>query len=540
MSADQSSIEIKTALRKLNPKNGGDHKYRVRRLNKFRNYVTAEKIAHHGLQTNNNDSSKDGGGGGESQSHPLHSKTNTPEFYDDDLIMLFTGTNSMNGEDMGYSLLQAAGEPSTDHNSVLKRSAKNAMSLIKFLVCDFVDVENGKPVQLSNDLNGFAHAFCSLPPVQLEQCKLELHLLDNPNGDTKRSGSKQDACELVLMLIMHHTDSDGTDDEPISLEVLVPNAQSRNCFFSWVKDHKPANVMDKMKKRMALANDTQQMAALSSSHDDTNLDFHESEANTTNISSTPTASKLLNQNLFSSKSSSGPPVRWTDSQMAKFLSPSKKKEDNQNGESNDNNREQLQAAVEKNRAVEERQKHNGRDPLGLRGDEFDLQLVQANRETLIQEALELFQEEEEEELQYLKSSAQINVKDMNKESNSDDYHPKSSNENNNAMAQERLLSLHTRRDSFMNMIETSAERKQHNRSKNNAHGDEKKDYDEENGEDVEQENPTQNEGFGSILPFDPDFDPMLFLTLVHGRATYDQLQDALQKLNSKFFTGFYE
>ena len=39
--ADRSSIEIKSMLRKLHP-DRGNHKDRIRRLNKFRNFVTGE------------------------------------------------------------------------------------------------------------------------------------------------------------------------------------------------------------------------------------------------------------------------------------------------------------------------------------------------------------------------------------------------------------------------------------------------------------------------------------------------------------------
>jgi len=46
------------------------------------------------------------------------------------------------------------------------------------------------------------------------------------------------------------------------------------------------------------------------------------------------------------------------------------------------------------------------------------------------------------------------------------------------------------------------------------------------------EQTTTTEEVGSIIPADPDFDPMLFLTLVHGRATFQQLEKALTKINN--------
>lgn len=42
-SADRSSIEIKDLLRRLHPDNS-NHKDRIRRLNKFRNYVLPDAV----------------------------------------------------------------------------------------------------------------------------------------------------------------------------------------------------------------------------------------------------------------------------------------------------------------------------------------------------------------------------------------------------------------------------------------------------------------------------------------------------------------
>lgn len=42
-SAERSSIEIKDLLRKLHPERGS-HKDRIRRLNKFRNYVIPNNV----------------------------------------------------------------------------------------------------------------------------------------------------------------------------------------------------------------------------------------------------------------------------------------------------------------------------------------------------------------------------------------------------------------------------------------------------------------------------------------------------------------
>jgi len=41
--ADRSSVEIKTLIRKLHPSRG-NHKDRIRQLNKFRNYVIGDRV----------------------------------------------------------------------------------------------------------------------------------------------------------------------------------------------------------------------------------------------------------------------------------------------------------------------------------------------------------------------------------------------------------------------------------------------------------------------------------------------------------------
>jgi len=59
--AERATQEIKALLRRLDPKDSS-HKDRIRRLNKFRNYVTGESSA------------------------------GTPEFYDDDIPLLLLGS----------------------------------------------------------------------------------------------------------------------------------------------------------------------------------------------------------------------------------------------------------------------------------------------------------------------------------------------------------------------------------------------------------------------------------------------------------------
>eukprot|EP00957_Ditylum_brightwellii_P122990 9377613-Ditylum_brightwellii.AAC.1 len=91
---ERSTVEIKSLLRKLDPKYGSNHKDRIRRIEKFRTYVTGKNFKN----------------------------ASTPEFYDDDYSLLMLGSDSPHAqydEDLAelklYSLLKACGEPSKDH-----------------------------------------------------------------------------------------------------------------------------------------------------------------------------------------------------------------------------------------------------------------------------------------------------------------------------------------------------------------------------------------------------------------------------------------
>jgi len=179
-------------------------------------------------------------------------KVTTPPFYDDDIPLLFTGLTLPDpdfGEDDEqdsslrlYTLLEACGEPSGDKHGMLKRSAKNAMSLLKFLVCDFVDLVDSKPLNdvspfslhSSDNLNGFVHASCSCSVEILTRCKFDLHNLNL--ADDKRSGAKEDACEVLILLLTRHLCPAGISEEPVGLSDLFTQQKARDEFDLYVRN----------------------------------------------------------------------------------------------------------------------------------------------------------------------------------------------------------------------------------------------------------------------------------------------------------------
>lgn len=208
MDADRSSIEIKVLLKNLDPtKTSIKHKDRLRRLNKFRNFVTARP---------------------------------PPELYDDDYGLLLLGSESpaaMEDEDLAnmtlYGMLRAAGCPSTDHKDSLKRSARPAISLLRYLCLEF-----GRPNNTNNlflgEMNGFGQALCALNVPQLRTLRLDIHIGKGDNESGSRGGSKDDACHLCALILARHTDTDYETPKPVNIKDFLPAGETRAEFESWL------------------------------------------------------------------------------------------------------------------------------------------------------------------------------------------------------------------------------------------------------------------------------------------------------------------
>lgn len=245
--ADRSTFEIKILLKNLDPNKSSSikHKDRLRRLNKFRNYVTTVP---------------------------------PPEFYDDDYSLLLLGSESptaLDDEELESSpligLVRAAGTPSTDHKDALKRSARPTIALLRYLCLEFGSSDGnarggGAMGALDNlllrngELNGFAAAFCALNVPQLRTIRFDVHIgkgggsgkdaggneISNTmllsNTLQQRGGSKEDACHLLALLLVRHTDTDYETFKPLNIMDFLPDAMSRYEFEVWLTENVSSEV----------------------------------------------------------------------------------------------------------------------------------------------------------------------------------------------------------------------------------------------------------------------------------------------------------
>lgn len=126
--------------------------------------------------------------------------------------------------------------------------------------------------------------------------------------------------------------------------------------------------------------------------------------------------------------------------------------------------------AERKKAEEAKARLLGRDPLGIRQGQFDLRELDENREYFIRQTLNQIEAEIEAELSLANDSGV-----------------------------EKVNWLEAQRHTLLSLIDTK---------KGEA-------------------------GLPSILPTNPDFDPILFLTLCHRNATYQELQDSTSRLSRK-------
>ena len=463
MDDDESTYEINQLLKKIDSKRSS-HKDRVRALTRFRNFVSNSK--------------------------------NTPEFYDDDIPYLLLGTKE--GENMDSTrpsaaasklggLFHACGDISHAHKGSLKRSTRTAMSLLKYLVCDFVEVSSGKP---TGEENLFALSYVEVNHHHL--LLFENHI----SADSSSRGAKDDACALLCELLIQSKNS-------LSLTDYIPTSSKANDEFEkWVSQNKSKAVQQALKKHSLTSPATSKLKKQPSgdaiANDDADGDILGAFTKRKKVS---TASDEedddVDENIVggaqthdrkSSDDAHGhvaQPTAWVDSELAK---------EDLTGASLERGLEhdKVQREAELKRQEEEKQRLLRKDPLGIRED-LDMLYIEEKRVELLEIALE--EVEQEMDLEF-KNQARGSSSRKNE--------------------REHLASLEVQRESLEAILD--------GRSNEAKDGDDNQNSEE--AKDVEQR---------SVLPTESTFDPLLFLTLAHRNADFDQLQKCIARISSKYY-----
>jgi len=415
-----------------------------------------------------------------------------------------------------YGLMQACGSQSVEHDG-LKRSAKTSMSLLRELVCDYEEKENGQVVnntgieeggEIPVPKNVFSHAFCSLAIRHYRMLHLEMHIKEGNN----RGAAKEDACRVMLLLLTQHYSEDGLSMAPLMLEDLVPQPTAQQAFELWA--HSNAQEEQQVMKQNALlrqneiamrerkeqlANKTGRLSEefeiaddddpeQESDHDDSDgsdSDIDENDA----MAVLRKRQKQMKKDLKKAKKEGelaameGPAMRWEDSQLYREQQAraTSSKRAAEAGQHHETVRESQEAMEELAVREEEKAKILGRDPLGLLGDDFDLRRIQNTQAEVMEQKLQSLEEG-------MHKAERENTIEDNAKSNS---------------AEDDFKRQQAQKESLMAIVDRLG------------------------GLD-QLDNPTR-----SVLPTDPTFDPMLFLTLVHREVGYTELIGSVDRLTSE-------
>lgn len=478
--ADRSSIEIKTLLRKLHPLHG-NHKDRIRRLKKFRNYVSGDS-------------------------------KRTPDFYDDDIPLLFMGAlapavylEEVQADILAglYGLVPACGTRSGEKQdgSGLKRSAKNALQLLKWLLLDWREAGSTS----REDENLFCNAFLCLEPNSYHHMHLDLHLVGS-KGD-ERSGAKEEACEIIVLILTKHMSPDGENLQPLLIEELLSTPKAQQEFELWLAKNTSASVQDIINKNAAsrqqelalqqrqdaLATKALGMAGaddyLDESDNDDDTEHGKDEAEDSGSEDIDDADdvmaamrkrkKAMRKELKEAEGrgeltkSMGVATRWVDSQLARERRA--REASAARAGQHETIRDSQEAVQELMEREEEKSKVLSKDPLGIVvEDGFDLRHVEKSQAEQMEQALHELQEEVQ------RAEATNNEKIIRR-----------------AMAKKDSLEAFVDRLGGIDALENEMSL---------AH---------------------------SILPTNPKFDPILLLTLIHRSTNYNALIGCMDRLTSK-------
>ena len=194
------------------------------------------------------------------QRFELYVTTERPELFDDDVDVLFRGDYARRG------LVAACGTPSRKHLGRLKRSAANAIRLVRFLALEHDDGAPAPDDPADAGRDGiFLERLLALPLDALRDLRLDVHLrpdsIEGASGE--RDGSRADAVALVALLHERYAPSEGARprprsslarvaparpyppppltaraaraDAPFELSDLVPDASQRANVQTWVR-----------------------------------------------------------------------------------------------------------------------------------------------------------------------------------------------------------------------------------------------------------------------------------------------------------------
>lgn len=455
----------------------------------------------------------------------------------------------------------------SDNNDGLKRSARHATQLVKWLLIDWKEGKNIDHHNQQSEFNIFTKSFLSLPLDYYRHMRLELHV----KGD-ERGGTREDACQIIKLILLHHLSEDGERPSLVMIEELLQMPKAVEEFDIW-STRIPVEVQEGIKKnalarQAEIANRQRQDAIAKAAggntnpnlatiqpgmmmnagdqdaydqmlledsenqdddekkgddgdqggkggniddekDDDSYYDPDENDALAAIRRRQKQARKEAEQALYHSKdgkkgnkSSMISATRWEDSKVAREQAA--RAAAAARAGQHDTVRDSQDAAAELLEREEEKAKVLGRDPLGiLNFEDYDLRIIERKHAEQIEQALQ----EINEEIQ------------------------KAENVNNDELLRKAILqkeSLETLVERMGGIEAMEQQTTSITNSTTNSVG----------GTSQSNNTNNNNNNRASILPTNPKFDPILFLTLLHRKTPYSTLLQSLDRLSCTYNNNY--
>ena len=160
-------------------------------------------------------------------------------FYDDDILFLFSGDEKRKGlvyfcgqsSDKDHDLSNKSSNPNNLNNSTFKRTAKDTMNCLYFLLFTAVleQVDEESELLVKEKGNIFLQTFVDLPIANFQEMRFTQHLREFK--DKSRSGSREYACAFLAIIIEHRleqkTNENGEVIVPMAIEDLLPDHDTK-------------------------------------------------------------------------------------------------------------------------------------------------------------------------------------------------------------------------------------------------------------------------------------------------------------------------
>jgi Exocyst complex component Sec5 len=467
-----------------------------------------------------------------------------------------------------YGLLFACGMPS-DSGEGLKRSARHATNLVKWLLQDWKEGKNS--TNTDSDLNVFSKAFLALPVDYYRHMRLDLHV----TGD-ERGGTREDACRIIVLILMKHLSEDGERHQFVMVEELLSTPQAQQAYDLWSARNISVQQQEMIKKnalsrQAEIANRQRQDAMakstggvgggqvggsgdqdydgllLDDSENNNDDDDNNNNNNTRNKSGDDIDNKISQEDdkdddsyydpdendvmaairrrqkkarkeaeAMAGKdgkskgkggSNAAAATRWEDSQVSREQAARAASAAARRSGQHDTVRDSQDAAAEAAERQEEKSKLMGRDPLGiLNFEDYDLRRIELKQAEQIEQALQ----EINEEIQKAENTGNEEI--LKK-----------------AVLQKESLEALVERMGGIEAMEVAVAVT--TGTKGTGDG----------GVTTSLSGPTMtpmssNQVRASILPTNPKFDPILFLTLLHRKTPYTTLIQSLDRLSRTYIS----